>query len=227
MPGPATIDVLIPVRDGASFLAQAIESVLAQTLPPDRVIVIDDGSNDGSATTAESFGAPITVLREPPRGAAAALNAGLAESNAQLVAFLDADDLWLPERLELQTAVLKGDPAIEIVFGHLTEFLDGDVQGVEARTEPVPGVLKSTALVRRTTLDAVGHFDASYSVVDFAEWHSRSQAAGVVDHVVPEIVARRRVHGANVTMRRRETLNAEYLRLARAAVTRRRAPAQA
>lgn len=227
MPGPATIDVLIPVRDGASFLAQAIESALAQTLPPDRVIVVDDGSADRSAAVAESFGAPVTVLRQPPRGAPAALNAGLAESTAPLVAFLDADDLWLPQRLELQAAVLEREPAVGIVFGHLTEFLDGDVQGVEARTEPAPGVLKSTALVRRATLDAVGHFDASYSVVDFAEWLARSHDAGVVEHVVPEVVARRRVHGANVTMRRRETLNAEYLRLARAAVTRRRAPARA
>jgi len=227
MPGPATIDVLIPVRDGAPFLAQAIESALAQTLPPTRVIVVDDGSEDDSAAIAESFGTPVTALREPPRGAAAALNAGLAESRAPLVAFLDADDLWLPQRLELQAAVLARDPAVGIVFGHLTEFIDGDVRGVEARTEPTPGVLKSTVLVRRATLDAVGHFDASYSVIDFAEWHARSHTAGVVELVVPEVVARRRVHGANVTLRRRETLNAEYLRLARAAVARRRAPAQA
>jgi glycosyltransferase involved in cell wall biosynthesis len=216
------IDTVIPVRDGARFLAAAIESVLNQTLPPARVIVIDDGSADESATIAEGFGPPVTVLRRPPRGGPAALNDGLAESDAPLVAFLDADDLWLPQRLELQVEALTARPETDLAFGHVIEFVDGDVENVTARTEPQPGITKSALLARRSAFDRVGLFDTSYDVVDFPEWHARARAAGLVEHVVSEVVVRRRVHGGNVTLRRRATLNAEYLRMARTALARRR-----
>jgi glycosyltransferase involved in cell wall biosynthesis len=219
------IETVIPVRDGARFLAAAIESALAQTVPPLRVVVVDDGSSDDSAAIAESFGPRVTVLRRPPGGGAAALNAGLAETSAPLVAFLDADDLWLPHRLEVQATLLHERPEVELVFGHVTEFLDGSVENVEARTEPQPGIAKSALLARRSAFERVGAFDTSYAVVDFPEWHARAQAAGVVEHVVPEVVARRRVHGENLTILRRETLNAEYLRMARAALARRRTAA--
>jgi glycosyltransferase involved in cell wall biosynthesis len=217
------VDVVIPVRDGAPYLAAAIESVLAQTQPAARIVVIDDGSQDESAAIAERFGAPVTVLRRPAAGAPFALNAGIAASDAPVVAFLDADDLWEPRKLELQLDLLARRPDVELVFGHMTEFLDGVVKGGEARASAIAGVGKSTLLVRRTTLDRVGVFDESYAVIDFPEWYSRAQAAGVVEHLIPDVVARRRVHGNNVSLRRKETANAEYLRMARAAVLRRRA----
>lgn len=217
------VDVVIPVRDGAPYLAAAIESVLAQTQPAARIIVVDDGSQDDSAAIAERFRAPVTVLRRPAAGAPFALNAGIAASDAPVVAFLDADDLWEPRKLELQLDLLARRPDVELVFGHMTEFLDGDVRGVEARAGAIAGVGKSTLLSRRTTLDRVGTFDESYAVIDFPEWYSRAQAAGVAEHVIPDVVARRRVHGNNVSLRRKETANAEYLRMARAAVLRRRA----
>ncbi len=221
------IDAIVAVRDGAPYLAAAIESALDQTRPPDRVIVVDDGSSDESAAIAEAFGAPVTVLRRPAAGAPAALNAGLAESDAELVAFLDADDLWLAGKLALQADLLADRPDVELVFGHVVEFGDGDCEGLEIRTEPAPGMVKSAAMARRSTLDRIGHFDASYAVVDFPEWRARSQDAGVVEHLLPDVVTRRRVHGANVTLQRRETTHAEYLRMARASLARRRATAEA
>lgn len=225
MPASDRIDAIVAVRDGAPYLAAAIESALGQTRPPDRVIVVDDGSGDASATIAERFGAPVTVLRRPALGAPTALNAALAESDAALVAFLDADDLWLPAKLALQADLLHRRPDVELVFGHVVEFPDGDSDGLVIRTDPAPGMVKSAVMARRSTLDRIGHFDTSYAVVDFPEWRARCQAAGVVEHVLEEVVTRRRVHGANVTLRRRDTTHAEYLRMARAAVARRRATA--
>jgi glycosyltransferase involved in cell wall biosynthesis len=221
------IETVVPVRNGARFIAPAIESALAQTLPPQRVIVVDDGSTDDSAEIAESFGDSVTVLRRPPRGGPAALNEGLAESDAPLIAFLDADDLWLPHRLEWQAEVLAEQPEVDLVFGHVTEFLDGNVENIVARAEPQPGILKSALLARRSAFERVGDFDTGYGVVDFPEWHARAQAAGIGQYVVPEVVARRRVHGENTTILRREALNAEYLRMARAALLRRRTAAAA
>jgi glycosyltransferase involved in cell wall biosynthesis len=219
------IDAIIAVRDGARYLAEAIESVLSQTLPPSRLIVVDDGSSDESAAIAESCGGLVTVLRLPPRGTPAALNAALAESSAPLVGFLDADDVWLADKLELQAALLAERTEVETVYGHVVEFLDDAPPGLVARAEPTPGFVKSALLARRSAFDRVGGFDDSYAVVDFPEWHARCRDAGIVEHMLPAVVARRRVHGANVTVRRRGIAHAEYLRLARATLARRRAAA--
>ena len=221
----SSVDVIIPVRDGAAHLAEAIESALGQTLPPARVIVVDDGSADESAEIAEGLGGRVTTLRRPPRGGPAALNAGLEESGAGLVAFLDADDVWHERKLELQTALLEGRPGVHMTFGHLVEFVSPEATGLglAPAAEPVPGVMKSTLLVRRAALDRVGRFDESYALVDFPEWYARARAEGLVEHVLPDVVARRRLHASNLTRRRKADVHAEYLRAVRADLARRRA----
>jgi glycosyltransferase involved in cell wall biosynthesis len=88
------ISVIVPVYNGAKFIAAAIRSVLRQTLPPDEVIIVDDGSTDQSGDIAAGFEPKLRVLRQMHRGGAAALNAGIAVSRGELLAFLDADDLW-------------------------------------------------------------------------------------------------------------------------------------
>lgn len=103
----SSIDVIVPVFNAATYLAEAIDSVLAQTHRVARVIVVDDGSTDDSAAIAEAFGPPVEVIRlDGNHGAARARNAGLAASDAPLVAFLDADDRWLPDKLAAQCAAL-------------------------------------------------------------------------------------------------------------------------
>jgi glycosyltransferase involved in cell wall biosynthesis len=99
---PNTITAIIPVHNGERHLAEAIQSVLAQTLPPGEIIVVDDGSTDASAAIAQSFGAPVRVLAQPNLGPAAARNLGLAHATGDLLAFLDADDLWTPNKLARQ-----------------------------------------------------------------------------------------------------------------------------
>ncbi len=99
------MSVVIPARDAESFIAETVESVLAQTRPPVEVIVVDDGSTDGTADVLRRFGERIRVLTQPWHGAAAARNAGAAVASGTWLAFLDADDTWLPEKLERQLAV--------------------------------------------------------------------------------------------------------------------------
>ncbi|HUO84574.1 MAG TPA: glycosyltransferase [Thermoanaerobaculia bacterium] len=111
------ISVVIPVRDRAATLERAIESVLTQTVPPGEVIVVDDGSEDGSAAVAEGFGPPVRVLRQPPTGVYAARNRGIEASRGELIAFLDSDDVWLPMRLECELPLLE-DPSVGLVFGN-------------------------------------------------------------------------------------------------------------
>jgi glycosyltransferase involved in cell wall biosynthesis len=120
-----TVSVVIPARDGEQHLVEAIESVLAQSRPPDEVVVVDDGSTDGTAAVARGFGAQVVVVSQPQLGVAPAVNRGVQESRGTLLAFVDADDLWLPGKLELQLTALRERAELEAVFGHAVQFGDG------------------------------------------------------------------------------------------------------
>lgn len=109
MTDPPTISVVIPCYNGAKYLRETLESALAQTHPPLEVLVVDDGSTDDSAVIAESFGPPVRVIRQPNQGESVARNRGIEESQGEWVALLDADDLWLPHKLESQLAAVFPD----------------------------------------------------------------------------------------------------------------------
>lgn len=131
MPDPA-ISVVIPCYNAASFLGETLRSVLAQTQPPREVIVVDDGSTDDSARIAESFGPPVRVLRQANGGAAVARNTGVTAATGDWIAFLDADDLWHPQRLErLGRLAATVGPEIVCIFNDM-EFVHTE----DGRREP-------------------------------------------------------------------------------------------
>src|SRR6476661_3817101 len=146
------ISVVIAVYDGAKFLAAALNSVMRQTCAPGEVIIVDDGSTDASPEIAAGFGPPIMVLRCAQRGSASAFNAGLAEAKGELLAFIDADDLWADEKLAQQSAALAADLSIEAVFGRVVQFTDMDCRIAEPneirqRSKPFVGVSKTSMLI--------------------------------------------------------------------------------
>ena len=102
------VTALIPAYNSAAWIAEALDSVAAQTAPPDEVIVVDDGSTDGTADIAESLGA--TCLRPGRVGVSAARNLGVRAASGELIALLDSDDAWTPDKLEIQTAHMRISP---------------------------------------------------------------------------------------------------------------------
>ncbi|GAB6066995.1 hypothetical protein JCM13664_03130 [Methylothermus subterraneus] len=144
----STIDfsVVIAVHNGERTLKRAIDSILAQTLPPREVIVVDDGSTDASAEIATGYGAPVRVLRQQNRGAAAARNAGVAAAQSAWVAFLDADDYYYPRRLELAALAIERFPEADFVTA---DFDYRDEAGNLLRRS-----LESTTLGRRLLQEA-------------------------------------------------------------------------
>lgn len=216
---------MIPVRDGERYLGAAIESALAQR--PAEVIVVDDGSGDGSAGLANSFGEPVHVVSQPPRGIAAARNRGVAESRGDYLAFLDADDWWTPEAVNSQLRAFAADEMLELVFGHVREFVSPDLDEREAsrvvcRTELEPGYLVGAVLLRSSVLARVGSFTEELVTGDFVDWMARARELGVREALIPDHVLWRRVHGANHG-RLRADAREDYARLLKWALDRRRA----
>src|ERR1700759_16151 len=127
---------MIGVYNGAPYLGEAIESALAQDYDPLELIVVDDGSTDGSADVARTF-PQIRVVRQENAGNGAARNRAVEEASGQLYAFLDADDRFTPGKLRRQKAALDADPGLDMVFGHVREFLSPDLdEEVRASLRP-------------------------------------------------------------------------------------------
>jgi glycosyltransferase involved in cell wall biosynthesis len=128
MSPPAVVSVIMPFRDVAAYLAEAVESVRAQTYPHWELLLVDDGSADGSTGVARGYAA-----RDPGRirwleheghrnlGASASRNLGIRRATGDYVAMLDGDDVWLPHKLEEQLALLAGHPEAEVLYG-ATEY---------------------------------------------------------------------------------------------------------
>ena len=115
------VSVVIPVFNGEAFLREAVQSVLAQKYSPIEIIIVDDGSTDGTATVARSLPETVRYLHQTNKGPAAARNRGIEHAQGSLIAFADADDLWPADKLELQLPYLINDPAIEIVMGRIQQ----------------------------------------------------------------------------------------------------------
>jgi glycosyltransferase involved in cell wall biosynthesis len=216
----ALVSVIIPVRDGEAYLAEAVLSVFEQTYSHFEVVVVDDGSQDGTAGVLRGFGDAVRAVAQAPGGTASAVNHGIRVARGSFLAFLDADDLWTPRKLELQMAALARDPALDLVFGHVRQFRDGDAK----QGKPVPGLSKGTMLVRREAFERVGEFDTSLRLGDFVDWYARATEAGLAREMLPEVLMLRRVHNRNSTLRGGDAL-VDYARVARAALERRRAQA--
>ena len=119
---PHLVSVVIPCSNAEPFIRDTIESILCQTRPVDEVIVVDDGSGDDSAGVAESFGPPVRVIRQSRGGVSAARNRGIQEAKGDLIAFLDADDLWSPQKIERQLAYLDAHPDVDVVTSNAADF---------------------------------------------------------------------------------------------------------
>jgi len=194
----APVTVVIAAMDAAQYIGDAIRSALDQTLPPERVVVVDDGSTDGTADVAEATDPRVTVLRHEHRGVGSSRNAGIAAADTELLAFLDADDLWRPRKLELQLAALAAQPHLDAVFCLMDEFLDASADGTATRA-PRTGVavpLSGATLVRRDLVTRLGPFDDD-AVSDWVRWWARARALGVEEYFVPEVLFLRRIHGRN------------------------------
>ncbi|MDX2184069.1 MAG: glycosyltransferase family A protein [Gemmatimonadaceae bacterium] len=202
------IAVIIPCRNAAPFLAEALASVAAQTRSAHEVVVIDDASTDGSADIARAAGVQV-IRSETPLGNAEARNVGLRATTSPLIAFLDADDVWLPPHLATLAALLEQWPDAGAAFATCEVFGSGTGlhRGFLAEGPPQDAFENclrwwvgqpTGCMVRRSTLDRAGGFDPTYPVgVDFDCWlRLAREAPFVATHAV---TARYRRHPGQVS----------------------------
>ena len=224
---PVRVDVVIPCHNAERFLAAAIESVLEQEVENLRVIVVDDGSTDRSAAVVRAFGTPVEYHVQPHGGAAAARNTGVQLATADLLAFLDADDLWTPGSLARRLAALDQHSSVDGVFGMVEQFLDAelppsDVESIRHDPRPQAVRLIGTMLVRRASFLRVGLFDPGFAVGETIDWCARADAMGMSFSTIPHVVLRRRIHRSNLG-RQEQSQRRDYLRVLKSALDRRNA----
>ena len=217
---------MIPARDAERYIGASIRSVLGQTHTPLEVIVVDDSETEATADVVRGFGEPVRLLRRKRSGPAAARNIGVAEARGRLIAFNDADDLWEPEKLAKQVALLDARPDLAGCVTQVELFWEDDVaweeeavRGTE-RAGIVPGWASITLLARREAFDQIGPLDEDRVFSDAVEWFARARDSGLRIELIEEPLVRHRRRAESLS---RETGNsAEFLGLLRDRIERRR-----
>lgn len=217
------ISVVIPARNAEETLRAAVESALAQTLPPHEIIVVDDRSSDGTAEVARRFGTCVKLLPGSGVGPAAARNVGIRSSRGPLVAFLDADDIWLPSALASMLHAYRTTPGTGLVFADgLIEGRGGDLHpSWFAGKRLVAGshvydrllrecfILTSATLVPRSVLREVGVFDEAPDCLGGEDWDLWLRIARRYPlTVVRDPLVRRRIMDSNLSSDHRAAVRA-------------------
>ena len=218
------VSVVIPAHNAGRFLPETLASVFDQSYSSYEVIVVDDGSTDGTRQTLGAYEGRVIYRHQQNRGPSAARNAGIGTARGNYIAFLDADDLWTRDKLKLQVDFMEQNPQIGLVFSDMEEF---DHEKILCRSLLEKTLLKSemiasrpvvdagrkllvedfiptsTVLIRKECLAKTGLFDESLHFVEDRELWLRV-AASFPMAVLPVVVGRKRVHGANLTKKSAE-----------------------
>ncbi|MDX9964216.1 glycosyltransferase family A protein [Desulfobacter postgatei] len=215
------VSVIIPAYNAAEYINEAVESVLSQTYGNLEIIVIDDGSTDNTAACVSSaFESSIIILRQCNNGPSSARNRGIEVATGKYIAFLDADDIWFPDKISEQVNLMEAYPDVGMVFGNSTTLKDGiaaekshfELQGLDCEYfgDPVYYqnafkklfykniIMTQTVMVRKSTLERTNGFDTGFRFAeDLLLWLDIAKISKVAYQF--HVVAFRRRHEGNLT----------------------------
>jgi glycosyltransferase involved in cell wall biosynthesis len=206
-----TITAVVAAYQAERFIAEALESILTQTRPPDEVVVVDDGSTDGTARELERFADRVRIVRRPNGGCPAAFNTAFREARGDFVAMCGADDIWEPRKLEWQLEAIEAYPQADVFYGHAA--LVGTVEGEHMQPRE-SGLLDSTSfrdglfrenyvcapsiVIRRALFERLGPFVENFGADDYEYWF-RCLRAGAHFYYDPRVLMRWRQHESNLS----------------------------
>lgn len=221
---PPLVSVITPVFNCERYLADALESVLGQSYRPIELIVVDDGSTDGSAEVVRRYADRTRYVYQANSGSGAARNAGVDLASGTYLAFIDADDLWTQDKLRRQMDAVEADGSLDIVFGHVEQFVSPELPDTlrsSLRYTPgkMPGRLPGTMVVRRDAFFRVGYF--GLAIGEAVDWTLRATERRLRSTMLPDVLLKRRLHASN-SGRLHPDPRREYVRYLKASLDRSR-----
>lgn len=220
------VSIVVPVFNNARFLAETIQTILQQDYKPVEIIMIDDGSTDGSATIIKNH-PDIHYVYQDNRGPAAAKNAGVKIAKGEYVAFLDADDLWASDKLSKQVACMEASPQLGYTITFMRMHMMPGLEKPhwlkqELLDRSLTAYLPSSLLMRRDCLQQVGEFDEAFKTSDEVDWFFRAKDKGVPMQILQEVLLYRRIHDHNLS-NNLKALHATLLESVRRSISRNQA----
>jgi glycosyltransferase involved in cell wall biosynthesis len=221
------VSCVIPVWNGEKYLAEAIESVLNQTYPKIELVIVDDGSTDGTPDVIAFFKDRVTSIRQEQSGPAAARNTGISASKGAFVAFIDSDDIWEASKTALQVDLLTSREDVSVCLCEVQNFWSPEITVPEGAdlpngADPVSGWFAQSMVIRRNAFETVGLFDPTLRHREAMEWLRRVSDAGLKVDIVKKVLVRRRLHLTNRSRSRAEEDRKALLKIAQEAMLRRR-----
>jgi len=203
--GTPEFSVIIPVYNGEKYLREALESVLADPWESFELIVVDDGSSDGTAAVVRDFPGVRYHFQEN-QGVAVARNTGIGLARGRYIAFLDSDDIWLPGRFIESFRKMEEDPEVQYLLGEMIMFLEKGMERPplirpEWLGKPVTGAATGVMTARRDCFSRVGLFNPGYRKGEDTEWLHRANGMQVKKAHLARPVIRRRIHPGSLTFR--------------------------
>lgn len=223
-----TVSVILPVYNGEKYVAEAIESILNQDYDSLEVIVVDDGSTDGTGEVLQRFVGRIRILQQKNRGLGASRNAAIRISQGDYFAFLDHDDFWMKNKIRRQMEILLAQKEIDpLLFTHVKQFLCPTLSPEEKNkiwideTEQ-PGYFAGTLLISRKRFEEIGYFLEEKVLGEFVDWYLRATEKKIPMQVLSETMLYRRVHQQNMGRQKEQYNRRDYLKIIKASLARRR-----
>lgn len=204
------VSVIIPCRNGAAYLAEAIAGIRTQNVPVE-IVLVDDGSTDDSGRIAAEQGCRV-IRKEKSEGPVKAKNDALKVISGEDVMFHDCDDVMEPGALARMLAELESDPDVMAVMAKVRDFASPDLSaeergGFQVKATPYHGLFTGSVLMRRRVWDVLGGFDESVTAGEIIDWQSRMQAHRFAIRKLDFVSCRRRIHRSNFG---RTQLGVEY-----------------
>ena len=217
-----SVSVVLPTFNGERYIAEAIQSALAQTIPPAEIVVVDDGSTDGTEAIVQSFGAEVRYIRQANKGVSGAYNTGIGAATGTHIALLEHDDMWLPEKNALQLAAFAQDEQIGMVFSPV-ELIENGAPSKRDHISPqyAAGVYSfadffaqnrvlncSSVMLKKAVIDNVGGFREDMRLAfDYDLWLRVAAKSRVVS--LGTALAKYRIHDSNLSRDDNELMAAE------------------
>ena len=194
------ISVIVPVFNSEAYLAAALECIFQQNVLPEEIIVVNDGSTDGTRDVMNGFGSQIRAIHQTNQGPAAARNAALEVASGKMIAFLDADDLWPRNHLRLLLECLHASPGIGAGLGRMQHIsAKSSLDHPSLVGEPIATQSLGCGLFRRAAFASVGYLDESLRFSEDVDWFMRAREAGITMMLRQEVVLYYRQHDSNMT----------------------------